>query len=170
MGNSIKEDIERLKLCSTNQCNICGRYEKEECMLERNRCEQHILSDYNRALKKNEVLLKENEEFKEYLITQNCEINRLNLDKIRLELSQVPDTTEQYKYLKNEYKMRLERTDLENYKQNYLSIQKVKDKIEELNDDFHAEELEDIMVGGNYTITELVQYVLQELIEEREEK
>lgn len=54
--NSIKEDIERLKLCSTNQCNICGRYEKEECMLERNRCEQHILSDYKRVLKENEQL------------------------------------------------------------------------------------------------------------------
>ena len=49
--NSIREDIERLKLCSTNQCNICGRYEKEECMLERNRCEQHILSDYKKILK-----------------------------------------------------------------------------------------------------------------------
>lgn len=54
--NSIKEDIERLKLCSTNQCNICGRYEKEECMLERNRCEQHILLDYKRILKENEKL------------------------------------------------------------------------------------------------------------------
>lgn len=53
---SIKEDIERLKLCSTNQCNICGRYEKEECMLERNRCEQHILSEYKRVLKENEEL------------------------------------------------------------------------------------------------------------------
>ena len=52
--NSIEEDIERLKLCSTNQCYICGRYEKEECMLERNRCEQHILSDYKRVLQKNE--------------------------------------------------------------------------------------------------------------------
>ena len=79
-----------------------------------------------------EKLQKENEELKEYLITQNCEINRLNLAKIRLELSQVPDTTEQYKYLKNEYKMRLERTDFENYKSNYISIQKVKDKIEEI--------------------------------------
>lgn len=58
MENSIKEDIERLKLCSTNQCNICGRYEKEECMLERNRCEQHILSDYKRVLKENEELKK----------------------------------------------------------------------------------------------------------------
>lgn len=80
-----------------------------------------------------EKLQKENEELKEYLITQNCEINRLNLAKIRLELSQIPDTTEQYKYLKNEYKMRLERTDFENYKSNYISIKKVKDKIEELN-------------------------------------
>ena len=49
--NSIEEDIERLKLCSSNQCHICGRYEKEECMLERNRCEQHILSAYKRVLK-----------------------------------------------------------------------------------------------------------------------
>ena len=55
--SSIEEDIERLKLCSTNQCHICGRYEKEECMLEINRCEQHILSDYKRVLKKNEELL-----------------------------------------------------------------------------------------------------------------
>ena len=59
MENSIKEDIERLKLCSTNQCYICGRYEKEECMLERNRCEQHILSDYKRVLKENEELKNE---------------------------------------------------------------------------------------------------------------
>lgn len=82
-----------------------------------------------------EKLQKENEELKEYLITQNCEINRLNLAKIRLELSQVPDTTEQYKYLKNEYKMRLERTDFENYKSNYISIQKVKDIIDRIDYD-----------------------------------
>lgn len=63
--SSIKEDIERLKLCSTNQCNICGRYEKEECMLERNRCEQHILSDYKRALKENEQLRTEVNSLKE---------------------------------------------------------------------------------------------------------
>lgn len=80
--NSIKEDIERLELCSTNKCNICGRYEKEECMLERNRCEQHILSAYRRVLKENEEwqrayqeekdkqfdLIKENEELKEGII------------------------------------------------------------------------------------------------------
>ena len=52
-------------------------------------------------------------------------------------------------------------------KENYIPIQKIKDKIEELNNISNAEKLEDIMIGGNYTITELVQYVLQELIEER---
>lgn len=57
-----------------------------------------------------------------------------------------------------------------NYKWNVIEIQKIKDKIEKLNDESHAEELEDIMIGKNYTITELVQYVLQELIEESEEK
>lgn len=67
MENSIKEDIERLKLCSTNQCHICGRYEKEECMLERNRCEQHILSDYKRVLKENEQLRTEVNSLKEKL-------------------------------------------------------------------------------------------------------
>lgn len=128
--------------------------------------ENKKLKDTNTYLQKeNDELKKENEELKQYLITQNCEINRLNLDKIRLELLQVPDTTEQYKYLKNEYKMRLERTDLENYKLNYISIQKVKDRIKKLNDVSNAEELEDIMNERNYTITELVQYVLQELLE-----
>ena len=50
-------------------------------------------------------------------------------------------------------------------KENFIPIQKVKDKIEKLNSESYAEELEDIMIGGNYTITELVQYVLQELLE-----
>ena len=52
---------------------------------------------------------------------------------------------------------------------NYIPIQKVKGKIEELNDATNAEKLEDIMNRKNYTITELVQYILQELIEERED-
>ena len=45
--------------------------------------------------------------------------------------------------------------------------QKVKDKIEELKNISNTEELEDIMNRKNYTITELVQYVLQELLEGR---
>lgn len=48
---------------------------------------------------------------------------------------------------------------------NFIPVQKIKDKIEKLSDESHAEELEDIMNRKNYTITELVQYVLQELLE-----
>ena len=46
-------------------------------------------------------------------------------------------------------------------------IKKVKDKIEKLKNISNAEELEDIMNRKNYTISELVQYVLQELLEGR---
>ena len=43
---------------------------------------------------------------------------------------------------------------------------KIGNKIEELNVVENAEALEDIMNRQNYTITELVQFVLQELLEE----
>ena len=80
MENSIEEDIERLKLCSTNQCHICGRYEKEECMLERNRCEQHILSAYQKVLKENEELHKEIDRMKSldiYKLVEDWETGQL---------------------------------------------------------------------------------------------
>lgn len=73
-----------------------------------------------------------NKELTEYLITQNYEINRLNLDKIRLEMSQLPDTAEGYKYLKHEYEMRLGRMNLEDYKRNYISKEKIREKIKEI--------------------------------------
>ncbi len=76
---------------------------------------------------------------------------------------------EELKEINNELEAEKNET-IRRYNFETIPIKKVKDKIEKLNDDFHAEELEDIMIGGNYTITELVQYVLQELIEEREGK
>ena len=54
-------------------------------------------------------------------------------------------------------------------KENYILKEKVKDKIEELKNISNTEELEDIMNRKNYTITELVQYILQELLAERKE-
>ena len=48
-----------------------------------------------------------------------------------------------------------------------IPIKKIKDKIEELKNISNTEELEDIMNRKNYTISELVQYVLQELLEGR---
>lgn len=50
-------------------------------------------------------------------------------------------------------------------KANYILKSKVKEKIEELNDISYAEELEDIMNRENYSITELIQYVLKELLD-----
>lgn len=50
---------------------------------------------------------------------------------------------------------------------NFISKSKIEDKIKKLNDVSNAEELEDIMNRKNYTIVELVQYVLQELLEGR---
>lgn len=64
------------------------------------------------------------------------------------------------------YKLHSKKIALEIYNR-YIPKSKVKDKIEKLNDESHAEELEDIINRKNYTITELVQYVLQELLEER---
>ncbi len=111
-----------------------------------------ILSDYKRVLK-------ENEELKEYITIAP------NLDEM---------TAIKYRNIQQEAYIQGRAEEQQKAEQiiheNYISKQKVKDKIEKLNDDFHAEELEDIMIGGNYTITELVQYVLQELIEESEKK
>ena len=105
---------------------------------------EHILSDYKRVLKENETLSRENRKLKE-----ENEYNKILLD------------------MNNNFTIDKKTG---NYKWNVIEIQKVKDKIEELNNISNAEKLEDIMIGGNYTITELFQYVLQELIEEREEK
>ena len=79
--NSIKENIERLELCSTNQCYICGRYEKEECMLERTRCEARILSDYKRVLK-------ENEELNKYVVHLTDEQYRTVIDLAQNDINQ----------------------------------------------------------------------------------
>lgn len=46
-----------------------------------------------------------------------------------------------------------------------IPVQKVKDNIKELDNVSYAEELEDIMNRKNYTITELVQYVLKQLLD-----
>lgn len=59
----------------------------------------------------------------------------------------------------------LENKKLNEYKENYIPIQKIKDNIKGLDNVSYAEELEDIMNRENYTITELIQYVLKELLD-----
>lgn len=122
--NSIKTDKEYKE-----ENGWHGYYNKE--IVELARMLEHILSDYKRVLKENEILK----------------------DKLL-------DTLEGQKVIKEETPQYI--------KENYIPAEKVKDKIEELNNVSNAEELEDTMDGKNYTITELVQYVLQELLESEE--
>lgn len=120
--SSIKEDIERLKLCSTNQCNICGRYEKEECMLERNRCEQHILSDYKRVLKENEKLKEVRKWYFENTVSKICTPEMLNkilkddyipiqkvkkeIEKLKQEIENLP--AEAYPIIEDDLQVKIE--------------------------------------------------------------
>ena len=173
--NSIKEDIERLKLCSTNKCYICGRYEKEECMLERNRCEQHILSDYKRVLEMNEVLLKENEELKnielkskggaikvslEGALSLENKIKQLEKEKKELEL-EIKNRKFSHMNLYNEYKY---------YKQfKSLSIETIKNKIEYL-DKQQADGIEDRELKVSDSEIIFARDTLEKLLEDNYEK
>lgn len=94
---------------------------------------QHILSDYKRVLKMNEVLLKENEELKE--------------------------TYKSEKKMKNEY-VKLYQDLL--LKENVIPIQKIKDKIEELNKEIKS----CAEIDAIFKIKQ--QQILQELLESEE--
>lgn len=96
-----------------------------------------------------------------YLITKR-DLVEINTNKYFIEIQDGKFVDLKQVYQENEK--------LNEYKKNYIPVQKIKDRIKELNNISNAEKLEDTMIGGNYTITELVQYVLQELIEEREEE
>lgn len=157
----------------------------------------HILSDYKRVLKINEVLLKENEMYK-----RNSEImskeNLSTAEQLKVEIKEnfrlknqlennrkeyqetYKDVREKLKELKKEnkelkisnkklYEIGQEMCKQDKYtSENYILVQKVKDKIEEL---------PLIIVGGRknkktleYGIKLGRRQALQELIEEREEK
>lgn len=138
--NRKEKDIEGWK-------KYCEEIEEEKTEMNNKNCELEF---------KVEKLQKENEELKEYIaIAPN--LDEMTAVKYR--------NIQQDAYIKGraEEQQRAEQIIYENY----IPIQKVKDKIEKLNDESHAEELEDIINRKNYTITELVQYVLQELLEER---
>ena len=158
MENSIEEDIKKLRESIIKEKYHI--YNKDlKIILE------HILSDYKRVLKINEVLLKENEELKiknnaikreseayaEYMIRLD---NELNLEKEKSKYEWIRQNC-----LSQELVNKL-----------YIPIQKVKDKIKE-------EKMPLTIVGGirnkkilEYGISLGRMQVLQELIEEREEK
>lgn len=137
--NSIEEDIKILEEFKTHgYAMLLMKYEdRNKTNLKIDQAIEHILSDYKRVLKENEELKSKNKILEELLQGNLYEL---------------------YKYYKEL---------AGSYQGNCIPVQKVKDKIEKLNNESHAEKLEDIMNRKNYTITELVQYVLQELLEGR---
>ena len=98
------------------------------------KCIEILLSDYKRVLKENEELKEDRDKFKKALGRKITYCNELEKDLF------------------------------ENSSNYVIKKQKVKEKIEELNNVNNAEALEDLMNTKNYTITQLVQYVLQELL------
>jgi hypothetical protein len=106
------------------------------------------LQKWNEELKiKNNAIKRESEAYAEDMIRLD---NELNLEKEKSKYEWIRQNC-----LSQELVNKL-----------YIPIQKIKDKIEKLNSESYAEKLEDIMNRKNYTITELVQYVLRELIED----
>ena len=115
---------------------------------------EHILSDYKRVLKMNEVLLKGNDEIKNNAIKRESEVYAEHM--IRLD---------------NELNLEKEKSKYEWIRQNclsqelvnklYIPIQKIKDRISERQFELQQEykDFED----------DAILIVLQELIEEREE-
>lgn len=133
-----------------------------------------ILSDYKRVLEMNEVLLKENEELKRIdKIVEN--ITEEDIEKAIKEYNECEDEFKTKLSLKQfdinvAYNDYLEK--LNEYKENSVPIQKIKDKIEKLNKK-EKEELKGLKGQDRYFVKQIYQnkrIILQELIEEREDK
>lgn len=165
MKNSIEEDIKNaehfIKSIKTDkdykeENGWHGYYNKE--IVEIARILQHILSDYKRVLKDANRYKNMYEAEHEIHLVRNEQLDRKE------------NAITRCKELENENKTIKEANDYWRSKyceiaNNNIPIQKVKDKIERLDNVSYAEELEDIMNRENYTITELIQYVLKELLD-----
>lgn len=105
------------------------------------------------------------EEDKEILYLLDIAINSyIENDILRLDVS---DTTKNR--LKRDLRKKFRDEDFIYDIKNNIGLipkSKVKEKIEELDNVNNAEALEDLMNTKNYTITQLVQYVLQDLLRE----
>ena len=145
MENSIEEDIERLEYIDRTY-SYNNYYSVWDL-----KCIEILLSAYKRVLKENEELKDTNCLVKRYfkLKDTNTYLQKEN-DELKKQRNIEPILINNKMYfIDNEIYNEL----LEDIKSNYTSVQKVKDKIEKLNDESHAEELEDIMNRKNYTIT-----------------
>ena len=146
-----------------------GYYNKE--IVELTRILEHILSDYKRVLKESELLRKDIEGWKKYceeieeeqteMSNRNCELE-FEIEKLQKENEELKnkllDTLEGQKVIEEETPQYI--------KENFIPVQKVKDKIEEIN--------KKILNAPKYdekiSVYRYQKQILQELIEESEEK
>lgn len=144
MENNIEEDIKVLEnLLDEGFEAMC--YEEAQAI-------NHILSDYKRVLERNEVLLKENEDFKREIERQkdiNTIINTKGIDKCYEKVLEKTMT----KFLNN------------NIANDFIPKKKVKDKIEELKKDENSKYY--YMFLEDRDLENTIQ-VLQELLESEE--
>jgi hypothetical protein len=154
-----------------------------------------ILSDYKRVLKENELLRKDIESWKKWeeieyeerieMSNKNCELEfdveklQKENEELKIKNNAIKRESEAYAEdmirLDNELNLEKEKSKYEWIRQNclsqelvnklYIPIQKVKDKIEELNQKIKYEENEKAIIYLHKQ-----RKILQELIEEREEK
>lgn len=190
MKNSIEEDIKNaehfIKSIKTDkeykeENGWHGYYNKE--IVELARILENILSDYKRVIKIKEVLLKENKELKEKENKIYKEVQEsLAFEKFLIVKERKPDLFNQGRFYISQIIYDILK-DVQNpegiHKENkciqyidYISVQRVKDKIEKLNKK-EKEELKRMKGQDRYFVKQIYQtkrIILQELIEEREEK
>ncbi len=166
--NSIEEALKKLttgkKMKMYELLRTFKREDIENFVITRKKYVDVILCDYKRVLKENEkykrlaeMNLKNAEEFKENMCDHRCLLKSENEElKNKLSLKQFDINVVYNDYLEK----------LNEYKENSISIQKVKDKIEEYKRNLNTTELQ----VYERTIINSVINVLQELIEEREDK
>ena len=119
---------------------------------------------YNMKIIKN-VMNNFEDELCENMQMKTDEVNKA-IEHILSDYKRVLKENEELEEINNELEAEKNEA-IRRYNFETIPKQKVKDKIEELKNISNAEELEDIMNRKNYTISELVQYVLQELLEGR---
>lgn len=134
---------------------------------------EHILSDYKRVLEMNEVLLKENEILRKYIESWKKYCEEIEEEQTEMSNKNCELEFEVEKLQKENEKLKADNYELNNRITDLLEnipIQKVKDKIKE-------EKMPLTIVGGRknkktleYGIKLGRRQVLQELIEESEEK
>lgn len=124
MENSIEEDIARLaKLITTKFNNDYSIDNKDKEAIE------HILLDYKRVLKENEILKKEKEQAWEEW--NNLERGSYETEqKLKQQIKESQRENEELKERIREHTLLISPYYV---KENYIPIQKIKDKIEELN-------------------------------------